>query len=451
MQRYMGGTWQRSVILAAFAAVLAGVPGCLGPLMVPMVRPLSEEQQDQVEQAWSNICTPPGKLDRMLLLDVLIAGQLHEAGVDSLVLTSRKTVRGGGSALMELRYDRRDPNAATYAVTFLDAQGRLARRELYTPEEINGRAQYLSEGGGEIFEPNNPTPEQREAGSRRRKEYQARIAEIRAVLGELCPREQTDLLDGGDEHPGAGARGADATGAAPSAEQRRARARGVASTVDELQGGKTPDEVLAVIKRHFGRPDRDVGSGLSIPQWDLADGLLTYNPACGPTLLRKGGSSVWLIKTHNALRENLLGSYELTTAPDAHSHRTWLGNVFLNPDGTYAFKGGGTDPNQVAGGENFFTDHPAGTFKAEYKAGLTETTLLETLTSQTAVAWLDFTAPNPGYDPNRAATSSTLDAGYVYKDVGFVYLITADPDGRRMSVSAPGEFELTKGWEHYWW
>ena len=70
------------------------VVGC-GPVTKPMVTRLDEDQQRSVDAAWECMFSPPDRLDSTLLLDVLIANQAHQLGVDSLWLISEKRVSGG--------------------------------------------------------------------------------------------------------------------------------------------------------------------------------------------------------------------------------------------------------------------------------------------------------------------------------------------------------------------
>jgi hypothetical protein len=62
----------------------------------------------------------------------------------------------------------------------------------------------------------------------------------------------------------------------------------------EIQG-KTNDEVQAAIIRRLGPAPRDVGSGLSIQQWDVGSGVLTYSQ--GLADFQANGRTVWLTQT----------------------------------------------------------------------------------------------------------------------------------------------------------
>jgi len=82
----------------------------------------------------------------------------------------------------------------------------------------------------------------------------------------------------------------------------------------ELQG-KKGDEVATAIIKQFGPAARDVGSGLSIQQWDVDCGVLTYS--LGLARFRSdGGKVVWLTPTVNkALLALTAGTFEMYTPP----------------------------------------------------------------------------------------------------------------------------------------
>jgi hypothetical protein len=121
--------------------VFAFLAGC-GPLNAPMVQRLSEEEQQQIEDSWRNMLTPPDRLDRTLLLDTVITYQLHQLGVDFLRMTSEKQVEGG-LVVMEVRYDRSDPAFDEFEIALVDSEGYEIRRERYTHEEVRERFEYV--------------------------------------------------------------------------------------------------------------------------------------------------------------------------------------------------------------------------------------------------------------------------------------------------------------------
>lgn len=208
----------------------------------------------------------------------------------------------------------------------------------------------------------------------------------------------------------------------------------VAAVREKIQG-KKPQEVLAIMSADFGKPSRDVGSGLSIPQWDVAGGVLTYHEWVGPTF-RAGGRTVWLIRTHNSVGDTLTGSFEMTTPPDPanHGNRFWLGNLDLHPDGTYSMKTGGSGERQDVANASFFGKHPRGTYAVTYAEKVDKASLLEDVADGTDVVTLKFT-------PDQAAGAEA------------VYKVRAAVDERQMEiVPAEGKatFQLEKGWKNHW-
>src|SRR5687767_4309953 len=83
---------------------LLTLPSC-GPMLLPAVHRLDPDTQFHVNNAWNNMLTPPARLDRDLLLDVILARQLHTLGVDRLDFRSEKDT-SPGKVVMTVRYDR---------------------------------------------------------------------------------------------------------------------------------------------------------------------------------------------------------------------------------------------------------------------------------------------------------------------------------------------------------
>jgi hypothetical protein len=108
----------------------------------PMVSRLSEEDQRRVDDSWTNMFSPPDRLDRTLLLDVLVTHQMHQLGIDRLTMVSEKSI-GTHRAVMTIHFDRRSPGFDQFTIALIDEQGRELRRERYTPDEIFGRLAYL--------------------------------------------------------------------------------------------------------------------------------------------------------------------------------------------------------------------------------------------------------------------------------------------------------------------
>lgn len=164
-----------------FLAVWLFVVGCHGPLTKPMVDRLDEETQQKVDDAWLNMFAPPDRLDRTLLLDVILSGQLHQYGVDYLRLVSEKHV-GDGLVVMEVRYDREDPEFDEFSVSYVDGDGYEVRRERFTREEVEEEIGFLF-----TYEEvtDDMDAETREVVELRIAEREARMEEIQAVLAPL--------------------------------------------------------------------------------------------------------------------------------------------------------------------------------------------------------------------------------------------------------------------------
>ena len=168
-------------------AALALVAGC-GPTMYPMIDRLPEEAQKQVDDSWGNMFTPPDRLDRTLLLDVLLVNQFHQRGVDRATMVSEKDI-GARRAVMTMRFDRRNAAFDEFTISLVDDQGRECRRERYTADEIRDRLDYLRSHAwamsGDLEESDETDPRDRLKRARLQesltREYQARTLEIQAA------------------------------------------------------------------------------------------------------------------------------------------------------------------------------------------------------------------------------------------------------------------------------
>jgi hypothetical protein len=78
---------------------------------------------------------------------------------------------------------------------------------------------------------------------------------------------------------------------------------------------KSGNEVEAAIVKRFGSAARDLGSGVSIKQWDVGAGVLTYSGGLASFSVAKG-KVVWLTQSNNkALRTLIADGFEMTTLP----------------------------------------------------------------------------------------------------------------------------------------
>jgi hypothetical protein len=125
-----------------YLAMLVFILGCRGPLNAPMVTRLPPEDQQQVDDAWRNMLTPVDRLDRTLLLDVLLTGYYYQLGVDRLDMTAVKRV-SPYRVVMEIHYDRDEPEFDAFTVAVLSADGREVRHERYSREDVEGRLSHM--------------------------------------------------------------------------------------------------------------------------------------------------------------------------------------------------------------------------------------------------------------------------------------------------------------------
>ncbi|HUU85985.1 MAG TPA: hypothetical protein VM243_21015 [Phycisphaerae bacterium] len=155
------------------------VIGC-GPMSKPMVSRLEEKDQALVDQAWSNMLTPVERLDRILLLDTILAHESHQIGIDRLHFVSGKDLPGG-TVRMEVFFDRQSPEGDLFAVTYVDRSGRVLRSEKYTREEVDGRFEFLIQRPPNVEEIEGIDPAECEQLKAQAAEHEARMREIKAA------------------------------------------------------------------------------------------------------------------------------------------------------------------------------------------------------------------------------------------------------------------------------
>lgn len=165
--------------------LLLGAAGCSSPMGLPMVERLEPEHQRAVDQSWANMLSPPERLDRSRLLDVVVANSFHEQGVDRLNFTSEKDVCDG-RVIMTVYYDRAHPAFDSLSVVFIDASGQERRRERYTFEEVKHRASSLFTPTSQPSTQPATTPAEIEQQRRAEQEMAERLA--RQILIKLATR-----------------------------------------------------------------------------------------------------------------------------------------------------------------------------------------------------------------------------------------------------------------------
>jgi hypothetical protein len=109
--------------------------GCRGPMIAPAFRRLDADGQARVNQMWNNMLARPDRLNRELLLDVMLAYELHEFGVDRASYHAEKDY-AAGTVLMDVKYDREKPMEDWFFVELRDRAGKSIRKEHYTGEEV---------------------------------------------------------------------------------------------------------------------------------------------------------------------------------------------------------------------------------------------------------------------------------------------------------------------------
>jgi hypothetical protein len=128
---------------------------------------------------------------------------------------------------------------------------------------------------------------------------------------------------------------------------------------------------------------------------DLAGGEMTHpgHSKAVPTLKLKDRAPLYLIETANPVLESLIGSYEITSLPEApYGNRNWLGNFNIGSDLSYSYKDNGQF--HKPGDDNFLMHHLSGKVSIRYADKVSAETLLESLPEGSTVVELTFTAEN---------------------------------------------------------
>jgi len=121
-------------LLTCCLVVLAVAGGC-GPMNTPMPIRLADDDQKKIDESWDKALAPVGRLEHQPLLDVLVATQAYQVGVDKLTFRSEKRV-AAGTVVMEIDYDRLQPDQDRFRVTVYDHGQVQIRQESYGRKEI---------------------------------------------------------------------------------------------------------------------------------------------------------------------------------------------------------------------------------------------------------------------------------------------------------------------------
>ena len=117
------------------SCALAIAFGC-GPMRAPLPERLEPETQKQIDDAWNGVLTPPNRVGRQELLDVLVGTFAYQHGVDTLTFRTSKRYTEG-TVVMEVQYDRTRPTDDRFDVTVFGLDGKVERQERYTRQEVD--------------------------------------------------------------------------------------------------------------------------------------------------------------------------------------------------------------------------------------------------------------------------------------------------------------------------
>lgn len=171
----------RTALLSIIVSLLFSV-GCRLGEMGPMPMRLDVETQHEINQMWQNALTPANRLDRDLLMDVLLKYAMYWHGVDRVRATAEKDFVGG-RVVMDLNYDRNlSPENDTFSVTVVNDLNQVLRIERYNRSEIDARIGETGIGPLiQIGDPENLTDEERAAMQEDELRRKLRRRQIRAA------------------------------------------------------------------------------------------------------------------------------------------------------------------------------------------------------------------------------------------------------------------------------
>ena len=156
----------------ALPLIFVVLAGC-GPMARPMVVRIEEKDQVQINEAWENMLSPPGRLDRILLLDTVMAYQLYQVGTDRVYFGSDKHLRDG-VVTMEVFFDRRSPESDRFTIRYVNGRRQQELYETYLRQEVDDRFEFLFPSVAERNETSG------DAAKLSEEEWKAREAELAA-------------------------------------------------------------------------------------------------------------------------------------------------------------------------------------------------------------------------------------------------------------------------------
>ena len=179
---------RRTVFILCMCA-LSLVQGCR-PLMSPMPVRLEDEQQKSINESWEKTLVPVDRFDSQTLLDIFLATNAYQCGVDKLEFLSEKRY-SGGTIVMEIHYDRLFPEKDRFTVKILDSQGKILRQESYDRKQIDKTDKELSVDYNYLrrkHEENRTTADE----IKRLEAYEARLAVIEQIFPKFEENRKKD-------------------------------------------------------------------------------------------------------------------------------------------------------------------------------------------------------------------------------------------------------------------
>jgi hypothetical protein len=91
--------------------------------------------QANINTSWNNMLSPPSRLDRHILLAVIVENQLYQRGLTRATLHAEKSI-ATGHVLMDISYDEQNPANDRFEVRVYDLAWNLQRAETFDRDQI---------------------------------------------------------------------------------------------------------------------------------------------------------------------------------------------------------------------------------------------------------------------------------------------------------------------------
>ena len=202
---------------------------------------------------------------------------------------------------------------------------------------------------------------------------------------------------------------------------------------EKIKFSRNHKEAIGIIIEMYGKPNRFLGSGISIAQWDIDGGFLYCHPFFGVSFTKNDDDfddidAIYFINTENKVEENIIGTYTMVSLEsNVKPAQYWYGYLELGKNGKYFFKDEIWEEERTKQRNNFFHNNPKGTYTIEYLNTIKADSILEKMQKGTMLAKIRFISGNKNE------------------------ILYFSIKGRTIECKGATPFRLYKFWEHYYY